>query len=152
TYASFGAARGEDLFTAGELRQARQRRAQTFASAIARNNGNGTFTLHALPVEAQLAAVYAAVAGDLGGAGHSDRLLGGHLFGMAPVVGRTDASYGLVLRGNGDGGFRAVDMAQSGLMIAGQVRRLRTLRLAGGGRGVVVARNNDRLELLRLRR
>jgi enediyne biosynthesis protein E4 len=65
------------------------------------------------------------------------------------VRGRYDASYGLLLRGDGAGGFEAVDMAASGLRIDGQVRDLRMLRCADGGRLIVVARNDDTLQFLR---
>jgi len=40
-------------------------------------------------------------------------------------------------------------MEQSGLLIEGQVRHLGLLRHAGGDRLIVVARNNDRLQVLR---
>jgi len=49
----------------------------------------------------------------------------------------------------GDGRFAAVDMDRSGLMIEGQVRHLGWLRQANGRRLIIVARNNDRLQVLR---
>jgi hypothetical protein len=70
---------------------------------------------------------------------------------MPPVFGRLDASYGLLLRGTG-ASFEAIDMDQSGIAIDGQVRHMGWLRHAGGGRLIVVARNNDKLQILRPRR
>src|SRR5213078_2382610 len=114
TYADFGAARVEDIFPAGELAQATVREARVFASSVALNNGNGTFTLRPLPAEAQFAPIRAALVGDFDGDGRADLLVGGNLYGVPPVLGRYDASYGLLLAGMGDGRFTAVDMDRSG--------------------------------------
>ena len=149
TYADFGAARVEDIFSAGELAKATVREARVFASSVALNNGNGTFTLRPLPVEAQFAPIRAALVGDFDGDGRPDLLVGGNLYGVPPVLGRYDASYGLLLSGMGDGRFAGVDMDRSGLMIEGQVRHLGWLRQGDGKRLIVVARNNDRLQVLR---
>lgn len=148
TYASFGASRVEDILPSSERKRARLLEAHTFASAVAVNNGNGTFTLQPLPVEAQFAPIRAVLADDFDGDGHVDLLVAGNVYGVPPLLGREDASYGLLLKGTGDGRFVAVDMEQSGLIIDGQVRHLVPIRLTGGQRGIAVARNNDKLELL----
>jgi enediyne biosynthesis protein E4 len=70
---------------------------------------------------------------------------------VIPMLGRYDASYGLMMRGEGDGHFTAVDMGESGIRIDGQVRDLRLLRGANGTRLIVVSRNNDKVEVLRVR-
>jgi len=149
TYADFGAARVEDIFPAGELAQATVREARIFASSVALNNGNGTFTLRPLPAEAQFAPIRAALVHDFDGDGRPDLLVGGNLYGVPPVLGRYDASYGLLLSGKGDGRFEAVDMERSGLVIEGQVRHMGLLRRADGKRLIVVARNDDKLLVLR---
>ena len=151
TYADFGAARVEDIFPAGDLAQATVREAHMFASSVALNNGNGTFTVRPLPAEAQFAPIRAVLVDDFDGNGRPDLLVGGNLYGVPPVLGRYDASYGLLLSGTGDGRFEAVDMERSGLVIEGQVRHMGWLKWAGarGGRLIIVARNDDRLQLLR---
>jgi hypothetical protein len=151
SYKDFGASRIEDIFPAADLKSATVREAYTFASSVALNNADGTFTVRQLPTEAQFAPIYAALAQDFDGDGHVDLLVGGNLFGVAPALGRYDASYGLELRGKGDGQFEPVDIEQSGIEIDGQIRRIRSLRGANGQRLVVVARNNDKLEILRVR-
>ena len=148
TYASFGASRIEDIFSSAELKRAQLLEAHTFASSVAINTGNGTFTLQPLPVEAQLAPIRAVVADDFDGDGHIDLLVAGNLYGVPPDLGRYDASYGLLLKGTGNGQFTTVDMDQSGLAIEGQVPHMAPITLAGGRRAIAVARNNDRLELL----
>jgi len=68
---------------------------------------------------------------------------------VAPVLGRYDASCGLLLSGTGDGRFSAVDMERSGLLIGRTGAHMGLLRQAAGGRLIVVARNNDKLQVLR---
>jgi hypothetical protein len=145
TYASFGASRIEDIIPQQELRQARVLEAYTFASAIALNRGDGTFALEPLPVEAQFAPVYGSLAEDFDGDGKTDVLVVGNFFGVTPVRGRYDASYGLLLRGDGTGHFAPVELELSGLAIEGQARRMALLKRANGERIIVVARNNDQL-------
>jgi hypothetical protein len=147
TYASFGAAKFEQIFPANALRAGAMLEANTFASAIARSDGKGRFVLEALPVEAQLAPVNAIVADDFDRDGHLDLLLGGNFFGVPPSQGRYDASHGVLLRGDGHGRFVPMDAPHSGLEIDGQVRRMREVRTSNGPL-VAVARNDDRLLLL----
>jgi hypothetical protein len=68
---------------------------------------------------------------------------------VTPVQGRYDASYGLLLRGDGAGQFEAVDLESSHLLIEGQVRHMALLRRANGEHVILVARNGDRLQILR---
>jgi hypothetical protein len=149
SYASFGASRIEDIFPASDLKKATVLEARFFASAIALNKGNGTFAIETLPIEAQFAPIYAALADDYDGDGRTDLLLGGNFDGVTPVRGRYDASYGLLLRGDGAGHFASVDLEESGLVLEGQVRDMELVRGPNGGRLIVVARNNDRLQVLR---
>ena len=149
SYASFGASRLEDIVPASELRDATVLEARTLASSIALNNGDGTFTLAALPAEAQFAPVYGAVAEDLDGDGHVDLVLAGNLFGVQPTLGRYDASYGLFLHGDGAGHFVPVDLEQSNLIVPGQARHVRTVRNTKGRILVVIARNDERLQIFR---
>ena len=149
THASFGATRIRNIVPWKARRKARVLEADTFASVIALNRGDGTFELHALPVEAQFAPIYASLASDFDGDGETDLVLGGNFYGVTPREGRYDASYGLFLRGDGRGNFTAVDMEHSGLAFEGQVRHMAWLTGAKRERLIVVARNNDRLEVIR---
>jgi hypothetical protein len=149
TYKAFGAARLEDIIPSSSLARATVRQARDFASSIAINEGDGTFTIHALPIEAQFAPVRDALVRDFDGDGKVDILLAGNFFAATPIVGRYDASYGLLLRGDGHGHFASVDMAASGVVIDGQVRHLGELRDGKGNTFVVAARNDTTLQILR---
>src|SRR5207247_4269445 len=105
-----------DIFSPAELAGAIFKQAHTFATALARNNGDGSFTLVPLPLEAQLAPVYGMLAADLDGNGTLDLLLAGNFDGVQPEIGRMSASYGLLLRGDGKGNFTPVRTAESGFL------------------------------------
>src|SRR5207248_10116016 len=117
-----------DIFSAAELAGATVKQAHTFATALARNNGDGSFTLSALPLEAQLAPVYGILAQDVDGDGKSDLLLAGNFEGVRPEIGRMSASYGLVLRGDGVGRFTPLPAVQSGFTVPGQARDVQRVR------------------------
>ncbi len=149
SYASFGTSGIEDILPASELRPANVLEAREFASAVAINGGNGSFDLRPLPIEAQFAPVYASLAEDFDGDGHTDLLVAGNFYGVTPVQGRYDASYGLLLRGDGTGRFEPVDLEASNFVILGQARHMALLRWANDERLILVARNNDKLQILR---
>lgn len=150
TYASFAGVVPEALFGRQALSSARMLEATTFASMVALRGEDGRFELRELPVEAQFAPVFASHATDVDGDGRVDLLLGGNLFGVAPLRGRYDASLGLLLRGSGDGHFGAQSPAKSGMAVDGEVRAIAPVRGAGGSLLLAVARSGGALLILRV--
>lgn len=138
-----------DIFTPQELADAIEKKASTFATSVALNNGDGSFTLVPLPPEAQLAPVYGILATDVDRDGHVDLLLAGNFDGFKPEIGRMAATYGLVLRGDGKGHFTPLQASQSGFFAPGQSRDIARVRTARGDL-FVVTRNNDRPLIFRL--
>jgi hypothetical protein len=147
-YHSYAGATVETMFTPEERAGAVADTAFTFATAIARNDGGGRFTLVPLPREAQLAPVYGMLAGDFDGDGRPDLLLAGNFDGVKPEIGRMAAGYGLFLRGDGRGGYTPASLAESGFVVPGQARDIVRLR-TGAGPLIMVVRNNDRPLLFR---
>ena len=132
-----------DIFSPAELAGAVFKQAHTFATTLARNNGDGSFTLVPLPLEAQLAPVYGILAQDFDGDGKTDLLLAGNFDGVKPEIGRMSASYGLLLRGDGQGNVTPVRTTESGFLAPGQARDIARVRTRRGDL-YVVTRNNDR--------
>src|SRR2546425_6189735 len=151
TYQQYAGQAVTDIFSAADLAGAVEKRAYTFATALARNNGDGSFTLVPLPLAAQLAAVYGMLAADVDGNGTQDLLLAGNFDGVKPEIGRMSASYGLLLRGDGKGTFTPVRTAESGFLVPGQARDIARIRTRDGPR-YVVTRNNDRPLIFRVAR
>ena len=125
------------------LNDAVVKQAETFATTLALSNRDGSYTLVPLPSEAQIAPVYGVLAGDFNHDGNVDLLLAGNFSGVQPEIGSMMASYGLMLRGNGRGGFTPLYGDQSGFVVAGESRDIQRLRTRRGDL-YVVARNNDR--------
>jgi hypothetical protein len=149
TYADFARGGLEDILALSREDRPTVLDAFTFASVTAVNEGGGRFVIRALPPEAQLAPVFASLAGDFDGDGRVDLLLGGNFYGVTPTRGRYDASHGLLLAGGGNGAFTPLLMEESGVAITGQVRALEVLRGPNGRQLIAIARNNDRLQILR---
>jgi hypothetical protein len=103
-----------------------------------------------LPVEAQVSPVYGIAVTDVNGDSKQDILLGGNLFAVKPEAGRYDALHGLVLTGDGKGGFMALPSRASGLSVSGEVRHVRVLNVRGK-KLLAFARNNDTLQFYTLR-
>ena len=132
-----------DIFSPEELAGAVRKQVRTFATAMARNDGNGSFTLVPLPIEAQTTAIYGILPGDYDRDGALDLLLAGNFDGVKPEIGRMDAGYGLFLRGDGTGGFTPRRPVESGFFVPGQARDIQRVRTRQGEL-YVVTRNNDR--------
>jgi enediyne biosynthesis protein E4 len=132
-----------DIFSAEQLTDAVVKQAHTFATALVRNNGDGSFTLVPLPLEAQIAPVYGILAADFDRDGSFDLLLAGNFDGVKPEIGRLSAGYGLFLRGDGAGRFTSLRATESGFFVPGQARDIQKIRTRQGEL-YVVARNNDR--------
>ncbi|RMG59193.1 MAG: VCBS repeat-containing protein, partial [Bacteroidetes bacterium] len=142
SYEAYAAMTIETLFSAEELRGAVVREVETFASVYVENAGAGRFTVRALPQAAQWAPLRALAAADLDGDGYQDLLLAGNFYGVGPKRGRYDASAGLVLQGDGTGGWWPVPATTSGWVVPGQARALGLWRDAQGRLRVWVARND----------
>ena len=144
-YESFQEQKVDDIFTSEQLAQAIHLEAYQLASSYLINNGDGTFELKALPVEAQFSPVFGLSVDDFDKDGLQDILLGGNFHGAKPEVGRYDASYGLFLKGDGQMHFTPVPAKHSGLQLHGETRDMVTIS-AGGRKTVLVARNNEKVQ------
>jgi enediyne biosynthesis protein E4 len=102
-----------------------------------------------LPLEAQMAPINAILAEDFYPDGHIDLLLAGNEYQEAVANGRYDASYGLLLKGNGKGGFTAIPPVRSGFIIDGDVRNTRMIRNGKKERIVIAGVNDDSVRCFR---
>ncbi|MEO7962519.1 MAG: VCBS repeat-containing protein, partial [Gemmatimonadaceae bacterium] len=141
-YKDYAKATMDDIFPAQEIVGSIEKSAYTFATSVVHNDGNGKFSVMALPSEAQIAPVYGIVARDMDGDGKIDLLLAGNFDGFKPDIGRASESHGLMLRGDGSGKFIPVESTASGVVVPGQSREIQRVRTRAGDM-IVVARNND---------
>ena len=143
TYADYAGQSVRDIFPKEQLAAATVRSATEFASILLMNNGDETFNIGQLPVEAQFSPLYSILIDDFNKDGYQDMLLGGNFYGVPPDQGRYDASYGSLLLGDGTGTFAPVSLQKSGFVVTGEVRQIKSLQTAAGETVVVAARNND---------
>jgi hypothetical protein len=148
-YADYAGKTVREIFSSEQLKAATVRTATEFASVLLMNNGDETFSISSLPVEAQFAPIYAILIDDFNKDGHQDMLLGGNLYGAPPDQGKYDAGYGCLLLGDGRGRFAPVSLQNSGFVVAGEVREIKSLRTASGETLVMAARNNDTVVIFR---
>ncbi|CAN5188741.1 VCBS repeat-containing protein [soil metagenome] len=142
----------EDIFTPEQLKKSVRHEAYILETSLLINTGSGTFEVKALPIEAQVAPVYGLLVADFDQDGNEDILLGGNFYNAKPEVGRYDASHGLFLKGNGGGDFEPVPVQKSGFYVQGQVRDMELIKTAGGKDKILIAKNNDRMQVFELKK
>jgi enediyne biosynthesis protein E4 len=120
------------------------------ASCIAWNEGNGKFSVQALPVFTQLSSINAIVCTDINNDGLVDIVAAGNRFDLLPQFGRLDASYGHLLINKGQRRFEELNAAQSGLLISGQVRDIQLLHSAKD-KFLLFLQNNERPVLYKVK-
>ena len=121
----------QDLFAPTVLNRATVKKATTFQSVIAWNEGGGSFTIAPLPLEVQLSCVCDISCLDIDSDGKDDIVLGGNDYGFVPQFSRQDASFGNVVINNGDRNLHRLKPADSGFFVRGQVRKISTITIDG---------------------
>lgn len=147
TFAAYARAAIDDIFPAERLRAVERLSATELASGVFRQQANGSFVFQPLPREAQLAPINAIVHRDLDGDGVPDLFGVGNNHGPEPSTGRFDGGVGLLLKGDGRGGFTPVGPAASGLLVPGDARSIGVLARPGAD-GVAIAVGQARGPLL----
>lgn len=142
-YQSFKKAAIDDIFTDEQLLGANKLEANILTSVLLINNGDGTFMVKELPVEAQFSTIYTILAQDFDRDGDNDIVLGGNLYSVKPEVGRYDASYGVFLENLGDLKF-VVPKDGKGFKVKGELRDM-----VLEDKKIIVSRNSDSLIFLK---
>jgi len=143
TYAAYSNATVEDIFGSDHLAKVRKLAATELASGVFVNRGNGTFEFQPLPRLAQLAPINVIIARDFDGDGKLDLFCAGNNFGPEPNTGRFDGSLGVLLKGDGKGGFTALSPAQAGISIPGNTRAAALVPLEGSAAPALVVARTD---------
>src|SRR6185503_10778294 len=95
--------------------------ASTLATTVFLNR-KGRLEAIPLPAEAQFAPTFGVCVADFDGDGREDLFLAQNFFAFGVEDSRLDASRGLLLRGDGKGGFVAVPGQTSGIKVDGEQR------------------------------
>jgi hypothetical protein len=115
----------EDLVKAGKLTATESRTSCWLFK-------NGRFVPVELPLQAQFAPVSRVLAGDFDRDGKTDLLLLGNHSDNRLKMGSMDASYGCLLKGDGQGHFSYVTQPAAGLSVIGDVKSATEIGIDGG--------------------
>ena len=121
--------------------------ATTFDHTVLLNRG-GRFEARALPGVAQLAPASAPVVADFDGDGREDLFLAQNFYPTEISTLRFDAGAGLVLLGDGTGGFTPLSVRRSGLSVLGDQRGAATADYDADGRPDLAVSQNGALTRL----
>jgi len=121
TYTSYSNTTLQDILSDEQLKSANKLEADYFETTYFENE-KGIFKAKKLPVEANFFPVYAIVTGDFDHDGKQDIILGGNTEHARIKIGKIDAGYGMLLKGDGKGNFEYVPQLKSGLEVKGCIR------------------------------
>lgn len=149
-YRDYADATLNDLFSKEKINSARLFYCDELASGILYNDGYNKFSFRPFPLAAQVSKVFSIITDDFDKDGRKDILCSGNFFPYRVQLGRSDASLGLLMKGSPANGFAPLEAARSGIYIDGDVRAGVTVRNSLGETLIVVAKNNDAVQVLKL--
>lgn len=144
-YKYFARSTEESFFSEEERQDALVLSGNFDRSVWIENLGQGKFQVHELPILAQLAPVNGLVTEDVNGDGFSDIVLVGNDYGNEVFIGRMDALVGLILLGDGNGGFEVAAPRKSGFVVPGDAKALVKIFPAQGAPIFFASQNRGKL-------
>ncbi len=144
-YETFARSPFSKIFPKEELKGAQIHKMQQLRSIVLIKKDRGEFEIKPLPDEVQFSSVESILSEDFDGDGIKDLMIGGNFYEMVPSIGRLDASYGNILKGNGNGEFTPMDAHTTNFFVRGAVRDIKKI-----GKNYFIAINNEPLQMFRL--
>ena len=132
----------EEVYGVNNLDNALHYQTDTFASFYIENLGNGKFKFSKLPTMAQLTNINDILVDDFNEDGFLDALCVGNLFVSEIETPKSDAGTGVLLQGDGKGGFTAARSYESGFFAPGDAKKIGKL-VHQGNPVIAVANNNE---------
>jgi hypothetical protein len=146
-YHSYAEATLIDVYGDDNLNKAVHYKATNFTTSYFENMGNGKFQTRSLNRMAQISSVNAINIDDFDKDGHLDIILSGNWYVSEVETPRNDASFGVLLKGDGNGRFKEITAIESGLYIKGDVRNAEVINISGGKQALVISKNNDYMQV-----
>jgi hypothetical protein len=152
TYQSYAEATFEESFLPEELEDAYILKCQILSSSYLENLGSGKFELRSLPKSCQMGPIEGIIVEDFDGDGNLDALLAGNSYTTEVTTGRYDAIKGIMLVGDGQGGFTELPLEKSGFLNDLDASGMALTRDAMGNSYVILANNNGPLRMFELKK
>ena len=121
----------QEIFPIEDIKSAIVKTLDYPSSIIAINKGDGNFEIVKLPAMTQLSSINAIQVADLNKDGKLDLIVGGNHFDYQPQYERLDASFVDVLLQKKGMQFEVVDPMQSGILLKGQMRDIKSIQRLG---------------------
>ncbi|MBE2216305.1 MAG: VCBS repeat-containing protein, partial [Opitutaceae bacterium] len=138
----FARATLEEIVGADRLAAATRLAATELRSGTFLSQGDGTYRFAPWPRLAQIAPASGLAASDFDGDGRADLVVVHNSHAPAPAIGAFDGGLGVLMLGDGRGGFSLVPAAESGLVVPGDARGVVVLDVDDNGRpDLVVSRS-----------
>jgi len=147
-YESFSEATLVDVFSTEALSSALHYQVKSFASVYLENK-DGKFVVHQLPQEAQISNINEIIVKDFDNDGNLDALIAGNLYASEVETPRNDASYGIVLKGNGEGKFNIITARESGFFTSGDVKGMKLI-YKNDTKYIICVKNNDEIQFIKI--
>ena len=147
-YNTFASASLEEIYSDKMLEESINYEITSFQSVYLENK-SGAFIAKPLNYQAQFSNINSIVVKDVDNDGNLDAILGGNLYNAEVETPRNDASYGLWIKGDGKGGFNSILPRESGLVMRGDIRNMKTIQV-GEEVNLLVAKNNGQLQLIKI--
>ena len=148
-YKTYATATINNMFTNEQLKDAGLLKAEIMQTVYLENLGSKGFALRTLPIEAQYAPVYGIITTDINHDGKKDILLAGNNTWTRIKYGRYAANHGVVLLGDGKGGFTYAPQYKSGLNIRGNVKSMKEIK-SQNSQNILVGINDSNAIMLKL--
>jgi hypothetical protein len=142
-YKSFALATTEEVFGKEALSNSMHYNAKTLASSYINNNGDGTFQVQQLPIEAQFSCIYGMLSMDVNNDGNLDILAHGNFFSPESESEKQDACIGLTMIGDGKGNFKPLTVQESGFFSNLDAKALALIYLGKNETPVILGTNNN---------
>lgn len=146
-YDEFSTATLIDVYGKTKLESALHYQVKSFASIYLENTKDG-FKIHELPMQAQVSSINQILVDDYDKDGHLDVLIAGNLYNSEVETPRNDASHGVLLKGNGNGSFKAILTIESGFFTNGDVKDLKRIKIKNQDY-ILSVKNNDFLQFIK---
>jgi hypothetical protein len=146
-YATYSAFAGETVsgMLQENAKQAKEFEAAMLQSGMLINNQKGGFVISKLPYRMQWSSISSFITEDMNGDGRKDIIAAGNFYGAIPYEGNYDAGGLNILLQNKTNDWSWLPFTQVGLQINGEIRDIKTTRMAGGKTGYLFALNNDKI-------
>lgn len=149
TYEVFADASLKDIYGQKMLDNSLHYSATNFANSWIENKGNGNFKLQALPTRLQFSSINSFV--NIHTNKQSKIISAGNLLNSEVETPRNDSNIGAVFSFDKHKNIHIEEASKTGLFLKGEVKQLKTISIGKNrSKAILVAKNNDKLQLLKL--